>query len=58
MSHRDFQRTMPGSNVHLQRPDGLWRYTHLDGWLLLLLLLLCGFGLLCSTVPQGRILAM
>ncbi len=54
MSHRDFQRTMPGSNVHLQRPDGLWRYTHLDGWLLLLLLLLCGFGLFVLYSASGQ----
>lgn len=54
MSSRDFQRTMPGSNVHLQRPSGLWRYTHLDGWLLLLLLLLCGFGLFVLYSASGQ----
>ncbi|MBR9830109.1 MAG: rod shape-determining protein RodA [Oceanospirillales bacterium] len=54
MSHRDFQRTMPGSNLHLQRPAGIWRYTHLDGWLLLLLLMLCGFGLFVLYSASGQ----
>ena len=54
MSGRDFQRTMPGSSVHLQRSAGLWRYTHVDGWLLLLLLLLCGFGLFVLYSASGQ----
>ncbi len=45
MSSRDFQRTMPGASNHFQRTPGWWSYTHLDAWLLLLLLILCGFGL-------------
>lgn len=54
MSGRDFQRTMPGSSVHLQRPAGVWRHTHLDAWLLLLLLLLCGFGLFVLYSASGQ----
>ncbi len=42
---RDFQRTLSGSQMHLSRPSGLWSLTHLDAWLLLLLLSLCGYGL-------------
>lgn len=45
MSSRDFQRTMPGASTHFQRAPGWWSYTHLDAWLLLLLLALCSFGL-------------
>jgi len=45
MSQRDFQRTLSDSSAHLSRPTGLWSHTHLDAWLLLLLLALCGFGL-------------
>lgn len=54
MSQRDFQRTMPGSSVHLRRPSGWWHYTHLDGWLLVLLLLLCGFGLFVLYSASGQ----
>ncbi|MDY6890582.1 MAG: rod shape-determining protein RodA [Pseudomonadota bacterium] len=54
MSGRDFQRTMPGSGLHPQRPGGLWHYTHLDGWLLVLLLLLCGFGLFVLYSASGQ----
>lgn len=54
MVPRDFQRTMPGSNVHLQRPSGLWSYTHLDAWLLALLLTLCGFGLFVLYSASGQ----
>ncbi|KGK41437.1 rod shape-determining protein RodA [Nitrincola sp. A-D6] len=45
MSSRDFQRTMPGASTHFRRSPGWWSYTHLDAWLLLLLLALCSFGL-------------
>jgi len=54
MVNRDFQRTMPGSSVHLQRPTGLWHYTHLDAWLMLLLLALCGFGLVILYSASGQ----
>lgn len=45
LSSRDFQRTMPGASTHFRRAPGWWSYTHLDAWLLLLLLALCSFGL-------------
>ncbi len=54
MVPRDFQRTMPGSNVHLQRPNGLWSYTHLDAWLMVLLLALCSFGLFILYSASGQ----
>ncbi len=54
MVPRDFQRTMPGSNVHLQRPNGLWSYTHLDAWLMALLLTLCSFGLFVLYSASGQ----
>jgi len=41
-------------NAHLQRPQGLWSYIHLDGWLLLLLLLVCGFGLFVLYSASGQ----
>ena len=54
MSNRDFQRTMPGMSAHLQRPRGIWNLIHLDGWLLLLLLLICGFGLFVLYSASGQ----
>lgn len=54
MVNRDFQRTMPGSSVHLQRPAGIWHYTHLDAWLMSLLLILCGFGLFVLYSASGQ----
>ncbi len=54
MVPRNFQRTMPGSNVHLQRPNGLWSYTHLDAWLMVLLLTLCSFGLFILYSASGQ----
>ncbi|KEA64563.1 Rod shape-determining protein RodA [Marinobacterium lacunae] len=54
MSQRDFQRTLSDSSTHLSRPTGLWSYTHLDAWLLLLLLALCGFGLFVLYSASGR----
>lgn len=54
MIQRDFQRTLSDSSAHLSRPSGLWSYTHLDAWLLLLLLALCGFGLFVLYSASGR----
>lgn len=54
MNHRDFQRTMPGAKVHFQRSKSLWSYTRLDAWLLLLLLVLCGFGLYVLYSASGQ----
>lgn len=42
---QDFKRTLPNSSVSFSRRQQLWSYTHLDLWLLLLLVLLCCFGL-------------
>ncbi|WP_299195116.1 rod shape-determining protein RodA [uncultured Amphritea sp.] len=49
----DFQRTMPDAQPHLARRRGLWSYTRLDAWLLLLILLLCGYGLLVLYSASG-----
>ena len=42
---KDFSRSMQNSSSHLKSKPGLWSYTHLDAHLLLLLTLLCIFGL-------------
>ncbi|GGC03980.1 rod shape-determining protein RodA [Marinobacterium zhoushanense] len=54
MSYRDFQRTLSDSSAHLSRPTGLWSYTHLDAWLLLMLMALCGFGLFVLYSASGQ----
>jgi rod shape determining protein RodA len=54
VSQRDFQRTLSDSSAHLSRPSGLWSYTHLDAWLLLMLLSLCGFGLFVLYSASGQ----
>ena len=43
---KDFSRSMQNSSSHLRAKRSLWSYTHLDASLLILLLILCGFGLL------------
>ncbi len=50
---RDFERTMPEAQPHLARRRGLWSYTHLDAWLLVLLLMLCSYGLLILYSASG-----
>lgn len=50
----DFQRTMPDAVEDLRRRPGWWSYTRLDLWLLLLLLLLCGVGLLILYSASGQ----
>ena len=42
---KDFSRSMQNSSAHLRRRRGIWSYTHLDAPLLILLMLLCAFGL-------------
>ncbi|EPJ44307.1 MAG: rod-shape-determining protein RodA [Osedax symbiont Rs2] len=42
---KDFSRSMQNSSSHLRRKPGIWSYTHLDAPLLILLMMLCGFGL-------------
>lgn len=54
MSQHDFQRTLSDSSAHLSRPSGLWSYTHLDAWLFLILLSLCGFGLFVLYSASGQ----
>ncbi|BBB25018.1 rod shape-determining protein RodA [Amphritea japonica] len=49
----DFQRSMPDAQPHLARRRGLWSYTRLDAWLLLLILVLCGYGLLILYSASG-----
>ncbi|WP_428034884.1 rod shape-determining protein RodA [Amphritea sp.] len=49
----DFQRTMPDAQPHLARRRGLWSYTRLDAWLLLFILVLCGYGLLVLYSASG-----
>ena len=49
----DFQRTMPDATPHLARRRGLWSYTRLDAWLLLLILLLCSYGLFVLYSASG-----
>ncbi len=49
----DFQRTMPDAKPHLARRRGLWSYTRLDAWLLLLILLLCSYGLFVLYSASG-----
>ncbi|GGO78647.1 rod shape-determining protein RodA [Marinobacterium nitratireducens] len=54
MSLRDFQRSMPESGQHLAARPGWWSYTHLDAWLMLFLLMLCGFGLFVLYSASGQ----
>jgi len=51
---REFERYMPEAQNHLRRRPSLWSYTHLDAWLLILLLLLCGFGLFVLYSASGQ----
>ncbi|NVK42707.1 MAG: rod shape-determining protein RodA [Oceanospirillaceae bacterium] len=54
MSLRDFQRSMPESGQHLANRPGWWSHTHLDAWLMLFLLMLCGFGLFVLYSASGQ----
>lgn len=54
VSSRDFLRSMPESDHHLRRRSGFWSYLHLDAWMLLLLLILCGFGLFVLYSGSGK----
>lgn len=54
MSNRDFQRTMPGADVHFQSPASWWSYTRLDFWMLVLLFLLCCYGLFILYSASGQ----
>ncbi len=54
MNHHDFQRSMPDAHDHLSRGRSWWAYTHLDSILLLLLLLLTGYGLFVFYSASGQ----
>lgn len=50
---RDFQWKLPGAHLHLKKKQGLMARIHLDGWLLLALLVLMGSGLLVLYSATG-----
>ena len=50
----EYQRSMPSAVEAFRRKPSLWSYTHLDAPLLLLLLLLCGFGLFVQFSASGQ----
>ena len=50
---RDFQWKLPGAHLHLKKKEGLMTRIHLDGWLLLALLLLMSSGLLVLYSATG-----
>ncbi len=54
MSSRDFERSMPEAGYHLKRKKGWWSYTHLDGWMMFLLVVLCSFGLFVLYSASGK----
>ncbi len=54
MNSREFERYMPEAHDHLRTRPSLWSYTHLDGWLLILLILLCSFGLFVLYSASGQ----
>lgn len=54
INNREFERYMPEAHDHLRQRPSLWSYTRLDGWLLLLLFLLCGFGLFILYSASGQ----
>lgn len=54
MTSREFERYMPEAHDHLRTRPSLWSYTHLDAWLLILLLLLCSFGLFVLYSASGQ----
>ncbi|WP_421861807.1 rod shape-determining protein RodA [Motiliproteus sp.] len=54
MGGQDFQRTMPGAQVHFSRRRTWWSYTHLDPILTLLLLILAGYGLFVFYSASGQ----
>ncbi len=55
MSQTDFVRQMPDTD--LARRPSLWQRLHIDPWLLLLLLVLTGFGLLVLYGASGQSVA-
>lgn len=54
MMSRDFQRQLSGGRDHLSTSESLLFRLHIDGWLLFLLLLLCGVGLFVLYSGSGE----
>lgn len=54
MSYQEFRRHMPEAKEHLRHRPGWWSYTRLDGWMLLLLVVLCCFGLFVLYSASGK----
>ena len=54
MSVGEFRRHMPEAHDALRRRSSWWSHTHLDIWLLLMLTLLCGFGLVVLYSASGQ----
>ncbi|WP_027858876.1 rod shape-determining protein RodA [Marinobacterium jannaschii] len=54
MSVGEFRRHMPEAHDSLRRRSSWWSHTHLDIWLLLMLALLCGFGLVILYSASGQ----
>ncbi|MDR9468424.1 rod shape-determining protein RodA [Marinospirillum sp.] len=50
---RDFQWKLPGAHLHLKKKEGWMTRIHLDGWLLLALLVLMSCGLLILYSATG-----
>ncbi|WP_370981112.1 rod shape-determining protein RodA [Agaribacterium sp. ZY112] len=57
-SSSDFLRQLPDSAAHFSRAESFWRRIHIDPVLLLLLLLLTGFGLFALYSGSGQSLAV
>jgi len=52
--NRDFLRQMPGADTHLRRGDGLAFRLHIDPVLLVLIVILCTFGLAILYSASGQ----
>lgn len=57
MNGQDFQRTMPDAQAYFSRGSSWWAKTHLDAIMLLLLLLLAGYGLFVFYSASGQSMA-
>ncbi len=58
MIQGDFVRQMPSESAELAQRSSIWRRLHIDPWLLLLILLLTGFGLVVLYSASGQSLGM
>lgn len=57
-NNTDFLRQLPGSTLHFAKGETFWRKLHIDPVLLLLLLLLTGFGLTVLYSASGQSVSM